>query len=594
MNRRLVFLFLLLGLTVSAFAQKVEVQIESRTMQEGEPVDMTLVCTNTGEPTAPQFEVPQGLQLQYVTAAPSRSSMVSIVNNRRTESTTYTYALRLTGLRAGSYVIPSTPVQAGGTTYQTNPVPIVVTKPDAEAKKDGDKFVFARIAAQPISLYVTQTVEATLTLAIRKYEQDGQPMDLGNLLQLVDANGSELSVFGTRFNSSEMTLADSQGKRHEYLVYRQTKEIRADQVGTMKVGPVFFKVNYPVSLRRSLFGRYEVAQSRREIARAPAINIEVKGPPEDGRPVDYSGAIGNYQFTVSAKPLRVEQGQPVTLAMVIKGSPLDGVAGPDFKDYPELAARFDFSAEESPGEKENNAKVFRRAIFPRREGEQVIPPISWSYFDPSKEEYVTITSDPIPIIVDPSSSPEAVADVGLDSLNGATKLTRTGGGITPNVVNSARALVDQDVHVHPAVFGAAMIGPPVLCFCAVLVSWRGARLRGDANYSRRRSASRLARSRIRKAAGEPSSATRSDLLAESVTGYIADRFGLPPGALTSAEAERVVAERTGDKGLAAQVGAFLTSCDLARFAGGRAAESSKASDVKQASELVEGIEKRAS
>jgi hypothetical protein len=279
--------------------------------------------------------------------------------------------------------------------------------------------------------------------------------------------------------------------------------------------------------------------------------------------------------------------------MVIQGSPLDGVAGPDLRNYPELAARFDFSAEESPGEKEGNSKVFRRAIFPRREGEQVIPPISWSYFDPKQERYVTITTDPIPIVVDPSASHEAGGDTALDAINGPTKLTRTGSGITPNVVDAARALTDQDVHLHPAVFGATMIGPPILCFCAALVSWRGARLRGDANYSRRRSAGRVGRGRIRKAAGESSANARSNLLAEALTGYIADRFGLPRGALTSGEAERIVADRTGDAALAARVGQFLASCDLARFAGARAAESSQDSAVAQATELIEGIEKRA-
>lgn len=594
MRRVLVQILAVLALVGSAYAQRVELQIEAKTIEEGDTVEMTLICSNTGDPETPKFEVPEGLQLRYVNTKPNSSSMVSIVNGRRTDTTTHTYSLRLTGLKAGSYVIPAATFQAGGATYQTQPVSIVVTKTASDAKKDGDRLVFARIAAQPTSLYVTQTIDATLTLGIRKFERDGQPVELGNLLQLVDANGSELSVFGTRFSPSELTLLDSQGNRHEYLIYRQSKEIRADQVGKMRIGPVSFKVNYPVSLRRSIFGGQEVAQSRREIARSPAVEIEVKGPPDEGKPFDFSGAIGNYEFKVSAKPERVEQGQPVTLTMAIKGDPLDGVAGPDLKRFPELAARFDFSAEESPGEKEGNTKVFRRAIFPRREGEQAIPPISWSYFDPDAHQYVSVTSDPIPIVVDPATSLHADGGTEMDAANGATKLTRTGGGITPNEVRAARALINHDVGLQPALIGAVLVCPPALCLCVMLVTWRGAKLRSDANFLRRRGALRRATSRIREAAAESSKLSQTNLLAEAVTGYIADRFGLPPGAMTSAEAEGIIVERTGNREVAAKAAAFLSSCDAARFAGGASAGLSAAGAAKEASEIVERLERIAS
>lgn len=592
--RRLVAMLFAGLLTGTSLAQQIELQMEARTLQEGETIEMTLICTNTGDPATPQFEAPDGLELRLVNPTPARSSMVSLINGRRSETTTYTFSFRLTGTRAGSYTLNPILVPAGGSTYQTDPIPITVTKPAADALKDGDKMVFARISAQPISLYVTQSVEATLILAIRKFERDGQVVDLGNMLNLVDGSGSDLSVFGTRFNSSEITLADSSGKRHAYLVYKQTKEVRAEHVGTMKIGPVFFKVNYPLSLRRSLFGGYEVAQSRRETAHAPAINIGVKAPPAEDRPFDFSGAIGQYEMSVSAKPTRVEQGQPVTLAIAIKGEPLDGVAGPDLKLYPELAARFDFSAEESPGEKEGSAKVFRRAIFPRREGEQMIPPITWSYFDPSTQKYVTLSSPPIPIMVDPSTSPETLSDAATGSSQAGTALTKTTGGISPNVVAANLVLVSHGLDPHPVVLGAAVAVPPAMCFAVMLISWRGARMRGDVHFARRRAAGRRARSRIGKAAGQSSISGQLHELAEAVTGFISDRFGLPPGELTPSEAERIVFERARDVALAKRVADFLASCDLARFAGSSAVGANSASSATQASELIDRIEKAAS
>jgi hypothetical protein len=580
-------------LAASAQAQQVELQIESRTLQEGESIELTLICTNTGEPGTPEFEAPPGLELRLLNPTPARASMVSLINGRRSETTTHTFSLRLTGIKAGSYTLDPIVVPAGGTTYQTDPIPVTVTKPAGEAQKDGDKLVFARISAQPNSLYITQTVEATLMLAIRKFERDGQTVELGNMLQLVDAAGSDLAGFGTRFNPSEITLADSTGKRHAYLVYRQSKEIRAEQAGTMTIGPVFFKVNYPVSLRRSLFGGYEVAQNRRESARAAPIEIEVKAPPAENRPFDFGGAIGQYEFGVSAKPLRVEQGQPVTLTIAIKGDPLDGVAGPDLKLYPELAARFDFSAEESPGEKEGSAKVFRRAIFPRREGEQIIPALSWSYFNPAAQQYVTLTSSPIPIVVDPPSAPDTITSLASDQPAAVTALTKTTGGISPNIVDARKVLVDHELHAPPAMLGAAAVVPPAICFAVMLISWRGARMRGDLNFARRRAAARIARTRISTSKSASASNGQLHELAEALTGFISDRFGLPPGALTPGDAQKIITDRTGDAGLAANVAGFLASCDMARFAGDSRMAATPENPQKQAAELIQQMEKAA-
>jgi len=158
---------------------------------------------------------------------------------------------------------------------------------DEEEQKDvdapelrQDQLVFVQMSVEPKSVHVTESFTAALVIGIRKFEMDGRLVELGNLLQLVDGGGSDLSVFGTRFTSSEVTLTDSGGVRHPYVAYRQTREIRAEQVGAMQVGPVFFKVNYPISLRRSSQGGMEVAHSRKETARADAITVEVKGLPD--------------------------------------------------------------------------------------------------------------------------------------------------------------------------------------------------------------------------------------------------------------------------------------------------------------------------
>ena len=61
--------------------------------------------------------------------------------------------------------------------------------------------------------------------------------------------------------------------------------------------------------------------------------------PEDNRPDDFSGAIGQFDFQASVAPLQVKAGDPLTLKMDIKGSgnfknlKMPVFKAPGFKSY---------------------------------------------------------------------------------------------------------------------------------------------------------------------------------------------------------------------------------------------------------------------
>ena len=344
-----------------------------------------------------------GLDLKLLNLNPMSSSFTQIINGRASHRTTYTYTMSLTALKEGVYTLGPISVVADGTTYKTEPVTIHVRKTDTTSTPKGDRFIFTEIGVEPRSLYLTETYVAKLTIGIREV-QIGRRVYKVDWLRTLANNQSQLSVFrDADWSQGESSLTDSRGMRHQYNMFYATKAVRAEEVGAASVGPVFLKIDYPTEVRSVFLGRSEITQSQRETARADAVTVQVKGPPEEDRPSNYTGAIGRFTMSVTAKPTRVEQGQPVTLSVAIRGAPLEGVAGPDLARHPELASRFDYTADELVGDREGNAKVFRRAIFPKQIGEQTIPSISWSYFDPRRKRYFTLTSNPISINVDPRS-----------------------------------------------------------------------------------------------------------------------------------------------------------------------------------------------
>jgi BatD DUF11 like domain len=588
-------LFGVLSTSASAQSAGVELRVGAQTIEVGEVVSAQLVCTNTGDPKLPAITTPAGISLELLNSNPSVSSRTSFINGRRSSSKTYTYPLRLTGVKAGTFLLGPYVIEAGGSSYQTKPIRISVRGASATNQPLGDQLVFVKLEVSKTSLYVTESFRATLTIGLRKVYVDGQLLNYDQLLRSVDANASTLGGFGPQFTPSEIRLTDASGNPHEYLLYRHQRDIRGDEVGTLTVGPIFLKVDYPTSFRRSFWGRgLEPSRTKRVTARADAYSIEVKGPPVTGRPTDFTGAIGRYTIAASAKPNRVTQGQPVTLALTIRGVPIDGVAGPNLSKQPELMSRFEFSTGELRGDVERaSTKVFRRAVFPKQQGEQTIPPIRWSYFDPRSERYVSLHTKAIPITVDPPAGGEvpdfSLADAGDDASNG--RLTVLQGGISPNVVSVDLVLDDQAVAFVPAQIGTIVIAPPALYLLMTLLLGHRARLRGDRGYARRRGARGRVRAGISAAINANTATEQTEMLAQALTSFVSDIFNLPPGELTPGDVETILVQNSVDENLTREIVEFLRSADAIRYAPATAEMSTMSETADRVRRWVDLIEK---
>lgn len=553
---------------------RVEWRLPVARIQVGEPLQVQLVCHNIDNPQAPEVAAVDGLAVVLLNPVPQHFSSTTIVNGQATRQATDTWVFEVTADRPGQFTLPAAVVRSGRKSHIAGPATLTVIEAPAAAGQDGDQLIFARIEASPASLYLSESIRAALVVGVRKIQADGQPVDVNLWNNILQSGSLNLSAFrGVEPTVSEQRLVDSEGRRHLYVMYRLDTVIRADRAGDFAVGPVFIAWNYPIEVRArrdffSLSGRsLEVVQARRVTARAEAVTVEVKAPPSQGRPAFYDGAIGRFTWDVTARPAEVELGQPVTLTIELRGEPIDGVAAPDLGAQPELVSRFDFRKDELVGEQRQNAKTYRQALFPKQIGEQTIPPLRWSYFDTQREEYVTLASAAIPISVNPVSSPlellpaapSGAAD-GDDPRAQGAALTTAKGGLAANYVDPSEVLADHEVSFGWG-WGAGLALPPVACLAAALVQRRRRRFRDDTALARRHRA-------FRRALTSLSAAQTVEGCAAALTAYVTDRFNLPPGALTAAEAAGVLSAHGVPPPLVDEVGALLERVEAARYAGG--------------------------
>ncbi len=132
--------------------------------------------------------------------------------------------------------------------------------------------------------------------------------------------------------------------------------------------------------------------------RSSGVRITVTDLPEENKPSTYTGAVGSFSIKTSlSSPVKINGGTAViTLRIKGKGSLL--LMEPPAITLPHNIELFNvkpvINSHKTDAES-NTSRSFEYLVVFRQPGSVGIPPISFSFFDPSKRIYKTIHSTPI-------------------------------------------------------------------------------------------------------------------------------------------------------------------------------------------------------
>jgi hypothetical protein len=134
---------------------------------------------------------------------------------------------------------------------------------------------------------------------------------------------------------------------------------------------------------------------------SPSSELKVLPLPMEGRPKDFSGAVGDFQVSSDVSPARAAAGDPITLRFHVSGAGnFDRVDATMFdhldhwKTYP---AKSSFTPSDAVGYK--GEKVFEQPLIAAQPGEQSIPGLELSYFNPSTRHYERAQTPPIKMVI---------------------------------------------------------------------------------------------------------------------------------------------------------------------------------------------------
>lgn len=557
-----------------AIAGEASLQVPRREGYVGSPLPIRIIISNSETDVAPEMPQVAGLDIQRL-ANPSVNSSFQSINGQVTQSRETTWTFLVTADRAGDFSIPAFDVDVDGTLYRTSPIDLIFVKSEA------DDLLQVAVSGSPDTIYLGESTTLTLRIWIKPYRDDRystelSAMDMWNLVSRDSTWGPFADAVDTMYQQRKAPrgrLVEVPGTDDGEMGLAYLYEIQVDdwpdRVGTIDAGSVRVDMQYPLSLtrNRSFFSSgLAIGDSRPVSASPPRVGVDVMELPGEGRPAWFSGAVGRFVFDVSASPTTVAVGDPITLTMTVRDQSrrpanLDLLQAPALEHMPELDADFRVPREQLGGTVQGRSKTFTQTIRADNDSVTEIPALPFPYFDPVSRRYETSWSRPIELTVSASAqiSTEDVLAASGPIQSTPESLRNVAGGILANYTGP-QLLEDQTS--RPGIgWLILLLLPPLAVIGTATAHRRRMQLLGDAGRTRSRSALRTARGRLTDAADIAD-------IAESLTGYVADRLNLPMGGLTRQNITTHLRDAGAPESIIDDVDAVLAECEHRHYAGG--------------------------
>ena len=400
MKRWAVFLFSLFSLLAKAQDSdiKFEAVLSKAKLGQNERLRVSFEMNKDGDffeaPSFENFEVLMG---------PSQSISSSFINGKRRFSKSYTYVLR--PKKQGQLIIDSASITIDNTVYTTDPKTVLVTEPidnpnaPKTAQDIADESLYLVATLSNDRPYLNQGVLVTYTLYFspRVYINNFIPVENPTYKNFwsQDLPIKEYETRRTTFRNESFNAVDL-----------KTVVLYPQKSGSLALDPFALELYVQIPTgRRDFFGD-PIMRSATKTVKAGDLSINVKELPEEGKPLNFSGAVGDFELSVEASRTNLEANESTQIKVEINGK-----GNLKLLSIPELS--LPSALEKYDPEYTDNVRVNREGmngsvtnsytVVPRYAGSYPVDPLEFTYFDPNSKSYKTLSSDPFDLTVEGSA-----------------------------------------------------------------------------------------------------------------------------------------------------------------------------------------------
>lgn len=407
--KKVLFIFLLFCIKLTAQVQFVA-GVSKNNLGINERLRIDFTMNDDGDNfNPPSFE---GFR---IVGGPNQSVSYSWVNGRKSFEKTYSYFLQ--PLKKGTFIIKSATIEINGQTYKTSSVKVTVGNAVQEERDPYDpysNYPYNQQQSQqvPISIlgkegvHLVAEIENTspylnepITVVYKIYVSNRTMV--GNYM--IDQNPKYNNFWSQNINIKPVVQqAKFKGEMYRYLVLRKTI-LYPQKSGKLVIEPLTLDVEVEIPTGETDFFGQPITTLGHKKVSAGAKTITVKPLPEAGKPANFTGAVGNFDFKVIPSKTSIRVGESIDLKLQVSGKGNLKLFNLPKPVVPPSLEMYDPEHKENvqtplAGMEGSIQDIY--TIIPQAKGKFPIKPMTFSYFDLATKTYKTITSKEITLFVE--------------------------------------------------------------------------------------------------------------------------------------------------------------------------------------------------
>jgi hypothetical protein len=450
----------ILGIALLALQQAepaVNAHLSTGVARLGSDVALVVDVENAQTATIGALPIIDGLRFGKVGAPIGQTSEIW-TGRTRVRTVRQEFVVPIVPEHTGNFTIPPFTVTAGGRNLSTPELSLKVVD-DLKGEELGYFQIDAPkeiVQGQPFTLELRFGYDSALgdineqvnyiNLSLPWLDQLPGLLELDSPASPPGAGWVKGIVLNSRGSTNAERIPPQKENGRSFLLMRIRKRYLATRAGKLEFATSHLEFG---QVESSLFN-FGASKKNTYYKRVPAFSIDVLELPEEGRPLDFTGAVGTLSANVNVDRRDVDAGDSIKVSVEWSG---DGNL--EFFDPPDPSRMDAFKGFRLFGTNDRKTTDRRTVTYdlaPISPEVQAIPPIPLIVFDPSKKAYVTLSTDRIPIRVRPLKNPSGLAaetsrpEPGLDIRDVQTEPSRErdlpapGGGAIAGALLSVPAL----------------------------------------------------------------------------------------------------------------------------------------------------------
>ena len=595
-------------ISISADVDRQEIALDEQLMLT---ITVSGSISNIPQPIIPSLD-------GFTAYSSGRSQNLSIINGQVNSSVTFTYVLVPND--TGDYTIGPFSIDYKGNTYSTDVINVKVmprsapqsqtpyqnqrfgtgqtpsyTSPQEDTSPGPQRELFIETYVDKLRAHVNEQITLTFAFyqAVNLFENPrySAPQATGFWTEdMPPQNKYYKMINGRKYLVTEIKTALFATSPGEFTIGSARLEATVEDVERFfsRRSPFDIFNNDPFSMFR---------RGKPIVLTTDPIIVEILPLPDEGKPANFKGDVGILDITANIDKDSVEENQPVTLTIKIKGQGnIKTISSPTIPEASDVKL-YDSASSENIS-KDNyvvqGEKIFEKLIIPKRPGAISIGPIEYSFFDTSKKRYIEKKISPI--IINASEAEDKGPAESHVFLPGLTKeeIKLLEKDISYIKTNPAVLRPRRAYQYKNKIFILLNILPLLILIFLYIYDSHKRRLLTNVGYARSRRAKGVASKRLKKARQIMLKENTKEFCAEihkSVIEYVADRLNIPHASIT----KDLLEEKLKIKGISdpviQEIREFFSICDMARFASARFTKEDMQATITRATDIISALER---